>query len=394
MDFFEELNEKNRISTIINSITDLPGNYVGSKRRLLSHIWSVLDENKVEFESVFDAFSGGCMVSLLFKQMGKKVICNDLLSSSSLIAVSLLEHNNANIETDKWAISGGEGASFVKDNYCNRFFTEKECSFLDNYISHVKNTYGPGIYVGKDINGNDKYVGGSSCKDKCKSAFSLFAMQNHINQCCFLGGRYYSGQTLAKLDHRLQHDKNKNRQIFDIPLKLSDFYKVMSKGDVTVYNADAIELLSQNKVKSDLIYIDPPYGGNSSDYVTLYSFLEEYLYGCKLNDMNHIQSGRKRFSKNKGYQEQFELFLSLCNPFKYWLLSYNESSYADLDTIINTIKRAGRSKIIVHEVPITYQYRAGKNIVKLSKVNGEIGFDPDAKREYTQRGMEYLILAR
>jgi adenine-specific DNA methylase len=116
--------------------------------------------------------------------------------------------------------------------------------------------------------------------------------------------------------------------------------------------------------------------------------LEEYLYECPLEEMEHIQKGAKRFCRNKGYQEQFESLLSLCGNFKTWMISYNESSFADADTITSIIKNAGKKDVELIKVPITYQYRKGKNVV-----------DPDFKsyldsgKKHLQRGTEYLILA-
>ena len=93
-DFFEELDNKGRKVDIIKNISSVPSNYVGSKRRLLNHIWDVLEKNNIKFDSVFDAFSGSALVSLLFKHMGKRVFCNDILTSSSITAVCLLENEN------------------------------------------------------------------------------------------------------------------------------------------------------------------------------------------------------------------------------------------------------------------------------------------------------------
>ncbi|MFA5313373.1 MAG: hypothetical protein WC375_08695, partial [Methanomassiliicoccales archaeon] len=226
---------------------------------------------------------------------------------------------------------------------------------------------------------------------KYKGAFSLFAMENHVNQNCFLGGRYYNGQTVAKLGHRLQHEKTNGRNLQDIPVSVDGFKDVLIPGTSIVFNSDIVELLKSGLVKTDLLYLDPPYGGASSDYSMLYRFLEEYLYECKLEDMEHIQKGGKRFSKKKGYQEQFEELLALCGDFPTWLISYNESSYADVDTITSTIKNAGRKDVIVYPVPITYQYRKGKNIVDAEHFKDHY---LEEGLKYSQRGTEYLILAR
>jgi adenine-specific DNA methylase len=226
---------------------------------------------------------------------------------------------------------------------------------------------------------------------KYKGAFSLFAIENHINQNCFLGGRYYSGQTIAKLDHRLTHQKNNGREITDTPIKIEDFKAVLNKNQGCVFNADIIELLQSNIINTDLIYLDPPYGGASSDYSVLYRFLEEFLYEDKLENLEHVQKGGKRFSKKTGYQEQFENLLSLCGNFKTWMISYNESSYADIDTITSTIKNAGKKDVILESVPITYQYRKGKNVVDEEFFKSNYY---DEGHKFLERGTEYLILAR
>ena len=441
-DPFEVFDDKRVKDDAIKRISAMPSNYVGSKRRMLSHIWNVLEENEVEFETVFDAFSGSAMVSLLFNAMGKKVACNDLLTSSAITAICLLENDSLPIEAKDIRFlcknEPSDCGSFVEDNYKDKFFTESECRFLDRYRRNIELLCGDKFYCGIDLinkatlasipNSNFSVYGkdlkalrsthkiGRSFWDekwrdttrkrrddnneimfdrslvevyeKYKGAFSLFAMESHVNQCCFLGGRYYNGQTVANLQHRLEHDKSKGREITDMELSVEAFRNVFSTGDSCVFNADIIELLGSGLVDGDLIYLDPPYGGSSSDYSTLYRFLEEFIYECKLEDMEHIIKGGKRFSKKKGYQAEFENLLALSSGFPVWLLSYNESSYADLDTIESTIRNAGRTDIVVEPAPITYQYRKGKNVLDVDH------FKKYAEEIHVNRGTEYLILAR
>lgn len=448
-DFFDAVSSKREKSTIVKKISSIPSNYVGSKRRLLNYIWDVLEKEDVKFDSVLDAFSGSAMVSLLFKTMGKKVYSNDLLTSSAITAVCLLENDNIPLtQEDIQFLCQNEPkdcGTFVLDNYKDKFFTEKECKFLDRYRANVEELCGSKFYCGFEIlnkatlmsipnsnfsvygkdlkslrsthevgksfwtekwrdttrkrrDANNEIMFGKSINEvyeKYKSAFSLFAMESHINQNCFLGGRYYNGQTIANLEHRLSHDKNKGATIDEIPLSLDKIGQVLTKGDSCVFNSDIIDLLEAKVLSADLLYLDPPYGGASSDYAVLYRFLEEYLYECKLEDMEHIQKGAKRFCKKKGYQEHFEKLLSLCDKFPVWLTSYNESSYANLDLITSTIKNAGKSTVKVFDVPITYQYRKGKSVVDAQEtVGGKFGYDADkANTKHLQRGTEYLILA-
>jgi len=441
-DFFDALKSKREQKEIIDKISSIPSNYVGSKRRLLPHIYDIIENENVKFDSVFDAFSGSAMVSLLFKMMGKKVYANDLLTSSAISAVCLLEMQDIPLSEKEIRflcnhVPDNYGA-FVLDNYKGKFFTEKECVFLDRYKSNVSELYGNKFYCGLELlnkatlmsipNSNFSIYGkdlknlrsshdvnesfwtekwrdttrkrrdadneimfGKSIAEvygKYKSAFSLFAIESHVNQNCFLGGRYYNGQIIANLEHRLQHDKTKGKNIDEISFNMKSFKDVLGNGMAYVFNSDIIDLLESKLLEADLLYLDPPYGGSSSDYAILYRFLEEYLYECKLEDMEHIRRGAKRFSKSKGYQEQFEKLLSLCSGFKTWLISYNESSYANLDTIVSTIKNAGKKNVKTFDVPITYQYRKGKNIVE-----HDYASYLDNGKKHLQRGTEYLILA-
>ena len=444
MDFFEALQEDRTKQDAVKAISSIPSNYVGSKRRLLLHIWDTLEENGIEFDSAFDAFSGSAMVSLMFKHMGKKVIANDLLTSSAITAICLLENSKvalSSAEVQKLIEHEPDDVgTFVLDNYKDKFFTEKECKFLDRYRRNIELFYGDKLYCGIDLlnkatlasitnsnftvygkdlkkirsthevgksfwtekwrdttrkrrDVNNEIMFGPAIEEmymKYKSAYSLFAIENHVNQNCFLGGRYYNGQTIAQLDHRLAHQKNNGTEINDIDVSLKKVDKALIEGESLVFNSDIIDLLSSGIVSADLIYIDPPYGGSSSDYATLYRFLEEFLYEDKLENLEHIQKGAKRFTKAKGYREQFEELLSHCDKFPVWLISYNESSWADLDTILDVIRNAGRSNIVVNKVPITYQYRKGKNEIDVEHFEENY---LDDGHKYVQRGTEYLILA-
>jgi adenine-specific DNA methylase len=444
-DFFAVLQNDREKKSVVKSISSLPSNYVGSKRRLLLHIWDTIENEGIEFDSAFDAFSGSGMVSLLFKSMGKKVVSNDLLTSSAITAVCLLENASVPVTSEDIRFlchnQPDDCGTFVLDNYKDKFFTEAECKFLDRYRRNVETLCGNKFYCGIDLinkatlasipNSNFSVYGKDLKKirsthdknksywtekwrdttskrrdenneimfppavnemcDKYKGAFALMAIENHINRHCFLGGRYYQGQTIADLEHRLKHEKSKGKDITQIPINLEKFNQVLSASDSLVFNADIVELLEAGVIQTDLIYLDPPYGGASSDYSTLYRFLEEFLYEDKLENLEHIQKGSKRFASKKGYQAEFEYMLSLCENFPTWMLSYNDSSYADIDTITSTIRNAGKKNIKVVEVPITYQYRKGKN--KVDEEHFLKNYLEDGHK-YLERGIEYLIIAR
>ena len=63
---------------------------------------------------------------------------------------------------------------------------------------------------------------------------------------------------------------------------------------------------------------------------------------------------------------------------------------AKKETITQTIKNSGKNNIMVSKIPITYQYRKGKNEVDIDKFEN---YFSDG-HNYTQRGTEYLIMAQ
>lgn len=418
-DFFDQFGSKRAKDIIIDKLFSIPSNYVGSKRRLLMHIWDVLEKEKIQFDSAFDAFSGSAMVSLLFKVMGKKVCCNDLLTSSAITAICLLEFDKILLtDNDLFSLCKNRPRqidSFVKNNYKDKFFTDKECSFLDCYRKNLESLDGGKLYwaiellnkaiimsipnsnfsiYGKDLKSlrSTHTVGESYWTEKWRD--TTRKRRNANNEIMFgksikeMYDKYSKSLSSLKKEYDVQMLNNQGKLYTHNILPNGQFKSVLDDKKMMVFNFDIIELLELGIIETDLLYIDPPYGGASSDYALLYSFLEEYFYKTPLNALEHIQRGSKRFNKNKGYQEQFEHLLSLCGRFRTWLISYNESSYADLPTIVSTIKNAGKTNVKTLEVPITYQYRKGKGII-----DPDFGAYLESGKKHLQRGTEYLILA-
>lgn len=408
MDFFNEISSERNKHEVIKTISDIPNNYVGCKRRLLYHIYDVLEDNNIKYNKVFDAFSGSGIVSSLFKLLGKNVVSNDLLTSSSLNALCLCRHfNDINLSTSDLHFllhnKPSDIIPFVTDNY-GKFFTPDECNFLDSYRRNIEILFNG--YFNHGYDASDKKLATSfenplkqyNHQKAMSASFALFLMQNHINQNCFVGGRCYSGQTLARLDHRLAHQKSKGKEIHQIKFKSKDFDSVRLSKDEKLegtqyscqYNADIIKLLENGHVKADLLYLDPPYGGANSDYAFLYKFLEEYIYRDKLENLSHLKNSMKRFSNAKNYQSEFEYLLSLCSSFPTWLISYNNSSYAGIETITDTIHRVGKKKTKVIPVQFEYQYRKKNNVSDLEHFKENYA---NNGHKFEDQGTEYLVLA-
>ena len=120
----------------------------------------------------------------------------------------------------------------------------------------------------------------------------------------------------------------------------------------------------------DLIYIDPPYGGDQSDYAEMYRFVEEYVWQSDMENIPGIESANK-FVKSKSYDEQFRLLLSVLPGTSAWAISYNNDSWSDIDKIKKIVSEF-KTDIIVKEIDYEYQYR---------------------KHSHSS-GVEYLLVAR
>lgn len=92
----------------------------------------------------------------------------------------------------------------------------------------------------------------------------------------------------------------------------------------------------------DLVYFDPPYCNSHADYQSFYHLLETYVEYWK--DKQFV-NGVKRYEPKKysGFDKNSEALTNLQSMFEravhipIWLVSYNDRSYPDIDTMVNMI---------------------------------------------------------
>ncbi len=230
---------------------------------------------------------------------------------------------------------------------------------------------------------------------KIKRAAFLANLQQHVLRDCFVGGRMHHGQVLAEVQPRLDHQKNqlKKHIINDGSsemnfttqrdrgrrpgegLKWWTFADMDLPGSCLATNMDAIDLLKSGFCNVDCVYFDPPYGGQSSDYGTMYRFLEEYIYSDELENLPHIKSHAQKFVKKKTYEENFVEMLEAAKSIPLWLFSYNDSSWKDIEYIKELICNQGR-KVSVEVLAGDYRYLYRK------------------KQGRKKQSSEYLLIAR
>lgn len=453
------------IDFAIQKIAKLPLPYTGNKKKLINHIYQTIMEQNIEFNSVLDAFSGSGTVSYLFKVMGKKVISNDLLTSSYMNSVAFVENPGVRLTDDEKEFliknKNKNKSTFVEDNYCGegsvscRFkkFTKKECEYLDNFRANIDELCGIypqsvgfaanaavvmrlpfgnvdqsndvfkhrlkqqkehgkhdrriGIYYDDEMNLNfDKwfskyvddftrgFVDHSVSENKIKRASFLANINRHILRDCMVQGRLNHGQVLAELDVRVNHKSNRpkghysnnyscemdfitNSDVSGQGMRWWNFSDINYDGSCIATNTDILSLLKTPCVNVDVAYFDPPYGGGSSDYASMYRFLEEYIYSQPLEDLAHIQANSSKFVKKKEYENNFCEMLTLAKNIPIWMFSYNDNSWKDIEYISNLISNFKKNvQTIVLDDNYRYLYRKNQG------------------RGAESRSIEYLIIAK
>jgi len=209
---------------------------------------------------------------------------------------------------------------------------------------------------------------------KVKRANFFANLQQHVLRDCFVGGRMHHGQVLSEINPRLDHQKNQLKKHFtnedssemnfhsdqgDLRkpgqgMKWWTFADMKMPGSCLAVNMDVIKLLQSDFCKVDCVYFDPPYGGQSSDYTTMYRFLEEYIYSKELENLTHLENSQ-RFIKKKSYEDHFVKMLESSEYIPIWLFSYNDSSWNGIEYITDLIKRF-RKNVIVEVLSDDYRY--------------------------------------
>lgn len=353
-----------KLSVIKEKLRLLKNPYVGNKRKLIQNIIKILDEEKIQYKSVLDLFSGSACVSMAMKILDKQVIANDLLTSSYFNSVAFVQNDNVELsEQDKESLfkPSDRADVIIPDKYLKRF-TPREKSILELYYHNLREQWG------NPLEGNMKAI------------LAVVYLQMYIINKCFVGGRLSNNQLLAKVDHRLGHMRNNGIEMFhngrDFSYNGMNWVKPINVDNDEshfCYNMDAIELLQTKKPQVDLAYIDPPYGGLTSDYGYIYSFFEEMIYGCSYDKIKKEREGYTKFIDKKNYEEHFIKLVESLNYIPTWVISYNDSSWGDINKIISIIKQY-RNDIIVKDFEYDYKYRRNKKIKK--------------------KGTEYLVIVK
>lgn len=299
---------------------------------------------------VLDAFSGSQSIAFLCKQLGKKVITNDFLKFNSEIGKALIENKNEILTPEDIRLLFSSNSAPLEYNlmeqlFTNIFFVRDETKFLDAFRSNI-----------------------GKLKNEYKRALAFTIINRALTRKVTMG-HFAHTQALAYAANpdRVKRNRSLIRPIKDIFLELVSDYNnaVFDNGcECTSYNEDIITLLP-NLSNVDLAYFDPPYCDSHADYQGFYHLLETYTNYWK--DKKFI-NGTKRYSpkKESGFETKKEIIgsfrklFSLSKDIPYWLISYNDRSYPDIQTLVDLISQYRKVSI---ERKLYHAGRGGKGSV-------------------------------
>lgn len=288
-----------------------------------------------EANTVLDAFGGSQSIAFMMKQLGKRTLTNDFLRFNYHIGKALVENFECKISSEDIAIlfsknSNPEEYDLMESLFSNLFFTREDASFADSFRSNV-----------------------SRLDSSYKQSLALTVMCRSMTRKVTMG-HFAHTQALnyAADPDRIKRNRSLIRPLRDLFLELLPQYNAAvfdnSKHNES-YNENILDLLPKLK-GIDLVYFDPPYCNSHADYQSFYHLLETFVEYWK--DKRFV-NGTKRYDPKRfsGFDKNSEAVTNLHRMFETsqniptWLVSYNDRSYPDINTIKKMIEPYRNVKI-------------------------------------------------
>lgn len=313
-------------------------NFIGNKEKIAKWITDYFPEDA---ESVFDAFSGGGSVSYFSKAKGLKVISNDILKINYFISKALVENSEVKLDFEDIDLifSGTPKEGFMFNNYSEIFFFPKECKELDLYRENI-----------------DKL------SSEYKKALALILMRRAMIRKMPYSRFNINWEKIVELrNEKLSYEKYKRKRAYHNQSFKTHFLENINDYNRAVFdneknnlslNEDVFDAIE--KFQADIIYLDPPYTGTMNNYFGFYGMLDEYIDGKK------IEPFVNNFIDKKTSIDLFDKLFAKLGNFKYWYLSYNNSSYPTKEILVELLgKYSDNIKII--ERPHIYKITGKEN---------------------------------
>ena len=306
--------------------------YLGAKYIHRGWIAKFISENA---HTVLDAFGGSQSIAYMMKQMGKRTLTNDFLSFNNHIGKAFIENPGVTLTTnDVEILFSGNGNpdnfNLMETLFADLFFTREEAAFADSFRSNVGRLDNP-------------YKQSLALTIMCRSMTRKVTM-----------GHFAHTQALnyAANPTRVKRNRSLIRPLRDLFLELLPQYNAAifdNHKENKSYNENILDLLPELE-GIDLVYFDPPYCNSHADYQSFYHLLETFVEYWK--DKQFV-NGTKRyepkrysgFDKSGDARENLSRMFELSVNIPTWLVSYNDRSYPDIETMIAMIEPYRKVKV-------------------------------------------------
>lgn len=277
---------------------------------------------------VLDAFGGSQSIAYLFKQLGKQTITNDFMEFNDKIGKALIENSFVKLTKEDTDILFSPNCNpdyynLIESLYTDLFFTRDEAIFLDAFRSNVERL-------------DNEYKKALAFTIMCRSMTRKVTM-----------GHFAHTKALdyASDPSRVKRNRSLIRPLKDIFIELLPEYNaaVFDNNEANrSYNANVLDLLSQLE-NVDLVYFDPPYCNSHADYQSFYHLLETFVVYWKdkqfINGVRRYEPKRySGFDKNSEAVNNLKLMFERSQHIPIWLVSYNDRSFPDIDTMVGMIE--------------------------------------------------------
>ncbi len=275
-----------------------------------------------------DAFGGSQSIAYLLKQLGIRTLTNDFLEFNNEIGKALIENSSIKLSKEDISILFSENRdpkefNLIEKVYSDLFFTREEAAFVDSFRSNA-----------------------DMLDCKYKKALALAIMCRSMTRKVTMG-HFAHTQALvyAANPARIKRNRSLIRPLKEIFMELLPEYNAAvfnNNEENKSYNENILDLLPKLK-GVDLVYFDPPYCNSHADYQSFYHLLETFVVYWKdkkfVNGIKRYEPKRySGFDKNSEAVENLSLMFEKAQQIPTWLVSYNDRSYPDIDTMVRLIE--------------------------------------------------------